>query len=94
MSRARSSRRQRSKLNQRLALVLVLLVAVTLFVGYNKLFQALNRKHRRTRFWMTAQTPLTWSRRLCVPIWSASRISTPSWSPAWMIITAAATPTF
>ena len=28
MSRARSSRRQRSKLNQRLALVLVLLVAV------------------------------------------------------------------
>ena len=44
MSRARSSRRQRSKLNQRLALVLVLLVAVTLFVGYNKLFQAPEQK--------------------------------------------------
>ncbi|MEI3362226.1 MAG: LCP family protein [Oscillospiraceae bacterium] len=44
MSRAHSSRRQRSKLNQRLALVLVLLVAVTLFVGYNKLFQAPEQK--------------------------------------------------
>lgn len=45
MSYTRSSaRRKRSKLNQRLTLILLALVAVTLFVGYHKLFQAPEQK--------------------------------------------------
>lgn len=45
MSYSRSSaRRKRSRLNQRLALILLVLVAATLFVGYHKLFQAPEQK--------------------------------------------------
>lgn len=45
MSYTRSSaRRKRSRLNQRLAIILVVLVAATLFVGYHKLFQAPEQK--------------------------------------------------
>lgn len=45
MSHTRSSaRRKRSRLNQRLALILLVLVAATLFVGYHKLFQAPEQK--------------------------------------------------
>ena len=94
MSRARSSRRQRSKLNQRLALVLVLLVAVTLFVGYNKLFQAPEQK--------TPEDPVLDDSTDTTDLESEALRShlerKPNFytilSPAWMIITAAATPTF
>ena len=45
MSRTRSTaRRKRSRLNQRLALILLVLVAVTAFVGYHKIFQAPEQK--------------------------------------------------
>ena len=40
MSRSRSARRQRSRVNLYLALTLVALAAATLYVGYHKLFEA------------------------------------------------------
>ena len=46
-----SARRRQSRLNRRLALILLVLVAATLFVGYHRLFQAPEQK--------TAQDPLT-----------------------------------
>ena len=44
MSRTRSSRRQSSRTNRFLALVLVALAAATLYVGYQKIFQAPEQK--------------------------------------------------
>ena len=44
MSRSRSARRQRSRVNHYLALVLVALAAATLYVGYHRLFQEPEQK--------------------------------------------------
>lgn len=45
MSRRHSRRRRRSHLNQVLALILLILVGATAYVGYHKLFEPLEQKH-------------------------------------------------